>query len=334
MRRLRVSQSLLGRTLVHTRSSTPGSRRQCHHDAIALSLTPTLKSWDLEDFRRQAFVAETPWRLPRDNQHLPAACRQWFTPDGDFDDGPPDLNHVPNASELRTAFWAAYESTNVPLELTAGLANDAANATFHRTMAPLRLLLTFLAKPSSSSEGSLTRDHSIYLAQCPLPSLPPALRAAVPTPELVEQAGKGDIYDSSLWLGRPPTYTPLHRDPNPNFFIQLAGRKVVRLIPPEIGDAVFARVQEACRSQVGSKTVRGEEMMVGHQRQLLEAAIWGTGLRIESEEAVSEISSVMRKFGQEAELGLGEALFIPKGWWHSVKGVGEGITASVNWWFR
>jgi hypothetical protein len=33
-------------------------------------------------------------------------------------------------------------------------------------------------------------------------------------------------------IGHPPTYTPLHRDPNPNIFVQLAGEKVVRLLAP------------------------------------------------------------------------------------------------------
>jgi len=36
----------------------------------------------------------------------------------------------------------------------------------------------------------------------------------------------------------------------------------------------------------------------------------------------------------QTELDAGDALFIPKGWWHSVKGLGDGINGSVNWWFR
>ncbi|RMD44720.1 hypothetical protein DV735_g392, partial [Chaetothyriales sp. CBS 134920] len=119
---------------------------------------------------------------------------------------------------------------------------------------------------------------SIYLAQCPLTSLPDVLQADLPTPELVLKAGKGDVYASSLWLGHASAataaYTPLHRDPNPNLFLQLAGCKEIRLLPPEVGDVLFDAVREE------------------------------------------------------------EALFIPKHWWHSVKGVGGGVTASANWWFR
>ena len=176
----------------------------------------------------------------------------------------------------------------------------------------------------------MQQEHLIYLAQCSLTSLPEPLQVDIPTPSLVLQAGKGDVYESSLWLGRPPTYTPLHRDPNPNFFLQLAGRKVVRLFPPEIGDAIFEQVQEQLRaigsSRPSSASFRGEEMMAGPERELLHQAVW--------DDDNSDSGVVVREYGQQAEVGLGEALFIPKGWWHSVKGVGSGITASANWWFR
>ena len=41
-----------------------------------------------------------------------------------------------------------------------------------------------------------------------------------------------------------------------------------------------------------------------------------------------------RAIGYEAVLKAGDGMFIPKGWWHSVRGVGEGIIGSANWWFR
>ena len=62
-------------------------------------------------------------------------------------------------------------------------------------------------------------------------------------------------------------------------------------------------------------------MMQGEERRVLEKTVWGD-------------EEVEGPDGWEAELESGDALFIPKGWWHSVKGVGEGINGSVNWWFR
>ena len=315
------------------RCDTHQACRRHYHHSRDVTRTPNLKSWNLNIFKREAFDAQLPFRLPHDSKHLPPASAEWFTHEQNPECDLSSLSNAPRTSELKAEFWEAYGETLVPLELTILDLKDATDATFRRTEAPLKLLLTYLSNPASPTSESQARTQSLYLAQCPLPSLPPALLAAVPTPELVRRAGKGDVYGSSLWLGRPPTYTPLHRDPNPNLFIQLAGRKIVTLLPPKVGDVVFEHVQEACHDQAGSKAMRGEEMMLGKERQLLEEGIWGTSHEPMTGTA-GEISSAVEKFGQEAELGLGEALFIPKGWWHSVKGVGQGITASVNWWFR
>jgi len=146
------------------------------------------------------------------------------------------------------------------------------------------------------------------------------MRDDLPTPEVVLKAGKGDVYDSSIWLGLAPTYTPLHRDPNPNLFVQSAGKKLVRLCRPETGRAIFAKVQEKIGGSA-SATMRGEEMMQGAEKRALEAEVWHD-------------DTASRSAVWEAELESGDAIFIPKGWWHSIKGVGDGMTGSVNWWFR
>jgi hypothetical protein len=93
------------------------------------------------------------------------------------------------------------------------------------------------------------------------------------------------------------------------------------LFAPNIGLGIFDRVQEKIGGRA-SASMRGEEMMQGKEKQVLEEAVWGEGL----DEELGEC--------WEAELGSGDGLFIPKGWWHSIKGVGSGMTGSVNWWFR
>ncbi|KAF2153091.1 Clavaminate synthase-like protein [Myriangium duriaei CBS 260.36] len=169
---------------------------------------------------------------------------------------------------------------------------------------------------------ALDSGIEIYLAQASLSDLPEALRDDVPTPELVLKAGKGDIYDTSIWLGRAPTYTPLHKDPNPNLFVQLAGTKKVRMFGPQIGAAIFAHVQRSIGGNA-SAALRGEEMMQGKEREVLEEAVWN----------VTDQQPWMSD-ALECEVSAGDALFIPKGWWHSIKGIGSGMTGSVNWWFR
>ena len=60
--------------------------------------------------------------------------------------------------------------------------------------------------------------------------------------------------------------------------------------------------------------------MVGEEKKLLEHQIWTRNL--------ADDGSVF--FGLQAVMNRGDGLFIPKGWWHSIKGVGDGITGSVS----
>ncbi|KAK3503746.1 hypothetical protein B0T13DRAFT_139470 [Neurospora crassa] len=195
---------------------------------------------------------------------------------------------------------------------------------------PLDLLLlahhynTSLSSSSSSQTPSTRPLTNLYIAQAPLSHLPSPLRADLPTPLLVSHAGRGDIYSSSIWLGLQPTYTPWHRDPNPNLFCQLCGTKVLRLMAPKRGEALFREVMASLAVAAGSGKIRGEEMMKGEQRRALEGAVWG-GDGEGTDDMMYEVT-----------VQAGDMLFMPLGWWHSVKSVGEegGINGSVNWWFR
>jgi hypothetical protein len=196
-------------------------------------------------------------------------------------------------------------------QVIASLLERSPNTSFHRFNAPLSLFLQ--AYTTSEHPGKL------YIAQAQIADLPKQLQDDLPVPRIVKEAGKGDIYDSNIWMGMPPTYTPLHKDPNPNLFLQLVSRKVVRLFEPDVGLRIFRTVQEDIGQQASS-VFRGEEMMEGPERDALNRAVWG-------EESKRE--------GLEVIVHPGEALFIPKGWWHSIKSAGpDSVNASVNWWFR
>ena len=250
----------------------------------------TLENDTLSTFQKQCFEPEQPALLPRGTFTSLPAITQWFKS--------PTLN----TSYLRTHGRDAI----VPLELTT--TEEPSFRAFH---APFSLFLDWIDTPT---------PLTLYLAQCQLLDLPPILRADFPTPLLVSRAGKGDVYDTNVWIGHPPTYTPLHRDPNPNLFVQMAGEKVVRLLGPREGQAVFAEVRGRLgkRGDSAAAAFRGEEMMQGRERALLDEMVWGGA-----------------SGGFEARLAAGDGLFIPKGWWHSIKGVGEGVTGSVSsfFWF-
>jgi hypothetical protein len=138
---------------------------------------------------------------------------------------------------------------------------------------------------------------------CPFPVCSPISVAGISTPRVFG------------WDGRQ---RGLHRDPNPNLFVQLAGRKVVRLLKPEHGRQLYERLSAAA----GRAHMRGEDMMSGLEMEKLEDAVWN------NDQGNQDVTGV------EAVLESGDALVIPLGWWHAVRGVGKGANASVNWWFR
>lgn len=311
------------------RGITPTSCARSHGRSV--TTVQVLSSWTVDTFRKESFVPQIPTTFEIPGDSLPGAIAKWFLFDGDKSSGP--FHRHSSRSELNLSFWKVHGHNIVPLEITTST-SDGESPTFIRIDAPLNLLLYHMGR-KSDGEGVA---RSVYLAQHDLRDLPQSLQDDLPTPDLVMHAGKGDLYSSSLWLGRSPTYTPLHRDPNPNLFMQLAGTKVIRLFRPDIGDAIFdhttkllnqVHIGQPARSDhhLRSASLRGEEMMMGRERSILHDLVWG-------EPSNTKDNSAILQHAQEASIGLGQVLFIPKGWWHSVKGVGDGVTASANWWFR
>lgn len=304
---------------------------------------------DILSFRKYAFEVEKPLVLKTIGENVPAALpalEKWFTTTSI--DGHDETSTTPYL-EQHSATWLPYELMIPPpsepprpapltpfltwlstspspnhqilsaLLLAETQTPPTSHPTFHRFSAPLALLLAGLAF-NHQSPPPPHRLQQLYIAQAPLSALPPQLQSDIPTPLLVQQSGKGDVYDSSLWMGLQPTYTPWHRDPNPNFFCQLASSKAVRLMPPRRGEGLFLEVRSKIGG-VGGSRIRGEEMMQGEERRVLFDAVWGGG-------APGEM--------REVRLGRGDVMFIPKGWWHSLRSDGSqgGLNASVNWWFR
>ena len=301
----------------------------------------------LQDFIGQHFERGVPCHLPGSfTDDLPATgC--WFKASSTA------------GQTLNDEYLVPYSSIIVGLErTTTALGTD--DLAFERFSAPFGLFLAYAAQKLAAPDSL---PDSLYLAQHDLRDLPAPLMADLPTPDLVRLAGKGDVYASSIWLGIPPTRTPLHKDPNPNLFVQLAGKKIVKLLKPDDGKRVFHAAKHAfARGAVdggswgvnvrgetmwrgASESMRGDELM-GLEGKLADSVVWDTDCG-QKEAELDEIE------GFEATLEAGDGLFIPQGWWHSVRGVGSGINASVslhlqgasrnvlivnnyqvNWWFR
>ena len=261
-----------------------------------------LEDASVKTFRVKAFNPSVPCIMPRGQFAALPAIRKWFRTDSD------------ERTVINSAYLERFGHAMVPLEFTRlPSSKEHLDNDFLRSKAPLSLFLEWTQKA-----GIDTLDR-LYLAQASFSDLPQAMVEDLPTPDIVTKAGRGDIYDTNLWIGVPPTYTPLHRDPNPNLFVQLVGQKIVRILEPEKGQDVFAHVQRTL-GRSGSAAFRDEDMMKGQERRVLEEFIWGD----------SQPLSGKASTGYEVHLGSGDGLFIPNGWWHSIKGVGQGITGSVS----
>lgn len=285
-----------------------------------------------ENLRIEDRDLDTPHLIAKDKFEGIDALYSWFNP----------IGHKFDKHEVRYSTLRPFANTIVPLEYTGPDPSDSSKTQFKRFDAPLGVFLDYLENPPA-------RIH-LYLAQCSIADLPKEMQRMLPHPSFlqhhafqqkpknpkykprIKQKIEGKmrrmstrnvpvVYNTSIWIGRPPTYTSLHRDPNPNCFFQLAGKKKLRLYPPERGLEIFQRVKKRIGEGEGdmSGRIRGEEMMAGKEREELEKEVWDTDY--------DEASG-----GLEARLDRGDGLYIPEGWWHSVKGEGGGIVASVSWW--
>lgn len=219
---------------------------------------------------------------------------------------------------LNREYLGLFGDTMVPLERTS--TDRMGESTFDRFEAKFKVLLHEVSVKGYRSEGQRYRpEEQIYLAQHSLSDLPKQMQEDCPTPELIKHLGKGDIYASSLWMGKAPTVTPLHRDPNPNLFVQLNGKKMVRLFTPDVGRQMYEEVRAKLGQDGGNASMRGEEMMQGGEKKALESAVWDKFNR--------DFEEVK---GQEIMLTSSDALYIPQGWWHAVRGMGTGPNVSVS----
>merc|ERR1712054_597047 len=93
----------------------------------------------------------------------------------------------------------------------------------------LMLLKDFIEMKLLAPEAVMLAENGItsYLAQHDLFAQIPALHAFIKTPL---QCQAGSLSNVSAWLGTGGTVTRAHFDSYDNLFVQLSGRKYVRLL--------------------------------------------------------------------------------------------------------
>jgi hypothetical protein len=110
---------------------------------------------------------------------------------------------------------------------------------------------------------------------------------------------------SKLWIARAGAVTPLHWDIPQNLHLVIAGRKRVVLAPPGAWWRLYPRSPLSAMPNFARVDLERPDL-ARHPR--------AAGVR-----AVA------------CEVGPGDTLFIPAGWWHHTRWLEDGV--SVNWWF-
>jgi hypothetical protein len=152
----------------------------------------------------------------------------------------------------------------------------------------------FLDRVVAKPKGAPRR----YLAQLDLAKTFPELLADLPKPACLDY-----VYcaKTALWIG-PGQVTPLHYDMYDNLVYMMEGRKTWTLLSPDDTEKVYARGFPAYYSQVD----------VEHPD-------------LDQFPAFADATPIV------VELCSGDALFVPGGWWHHVRGHGLNIAVNTMW---
>ncbi|KAI0152318.1 Clavaminate synthase-like protein [Hypoxylon sp. NC0597] len=184
------------------------------------------------------------------------------------------------------------------------------------------------------SSSSLQERSIAYLAQHPLFTQLPALRNDILIPDYCYTAPPLHPTDSTMdqpeldepllnaWFGPPGTITPLHTDPYHNILTQVVGRKYLRLYSPLVTERMRARGKE-----------NGVEM--GNTSLMDVGVIEGWDIIPDDEESrltEEDLASFREVPFLDCILEPGDALYIPIGWWHYVRGLS--VSFSVSFWWN
>ena len=150
----------------------------------------------------------------------------------------------------------------------------------------------------------------LYLAQHDLFEQIPDLKKDIVTPQPCTALGNGDLYSTRAWISGAGTTSNAHTDPCHNFYCQTVGHKFFRLFFPETEDDMYPHKDHFRKN---TSTISD---VLGSKEELYEGGF---------ERFVTQVSA------QEATLGPGDALYIPKKMWHFA--TSKDVSIGVNFWW-
>ncbi|SNX86859.1 uncharacterized protein MEPE_05568 [Melanopsichium pennsylvanicum] len=189
----------------------------------------------------------------------------------------------------------------------------------------LRHPVLYMAQHDLSSQfPALERDYSlpdyVYISPPP-PKDWPDYRAPV-TPDGVS---------TNLWIGPAGTVSPPHYDPYYNCFVQAVGYKEVWVAPPHFCPSnTFIDSGEASTNHELNTSLSTEESSARLQDSITGNLMTNTA-RVDVFDPVELIPDRVRAAAARAILQRGDLLYMPPGWWHSLRSLTRSF--SVSMWF-
>ncbi|TLD24625.1 jumonji domain-containing 5 [Venturia nashicola] len=220
----------------------------------------------------------------------------------------------------------------VPVEVGRAYTDDD----WSQKIIPLRdFFKDYLLPPSSIPSSSSGEESGIgYLAQHDLFTQIPGIKSDIrtpdycystpPTPEGPNAPSPPKVEDqiddvkTNIWLGPAGTISPLHTDPHHNILTQVFGYKYVRLYAPSEG--VYPKPKPEKEGDVDMSNT-----------SQVDVGLWINGESCETEVIEDEFPHFKDAKYVEEILAPGEALYIPRGWWHYVESLS--VSCSVSFWW-
>lgn len=178
------------------------------------------------------------------------------------------------------------------------------------------------------SEQDKARPHLkpvvYYMAQHDLVTQFPALERDYMLPDYVYTSppppsdwphyrppATADGVTTNLWIGPAGTVSPPHHDPFYNCFVQAVGHKEVWVAPPH------------CRPV--------EQQQHDAKNNAIAETLMSNTANLDVFDSKTAVPASVRAAALKATLGPGDLLYMPPGWWHSLRSLSRSF--SVSMWF-